>query len=70
MRNILVVALYPNESCPVFSLQLAKALIVNGYSVYAILPADIDNKSELTMPPKNFEPFYFKIIVFLFFFNV
>ena len=46
MRNILVVALYPNESCPVFSLQLAKALIVNGYYVYAILPADIDNKSE------------------------
>ena len=46
MRKVLVVALYPNESCPVFSLQLAKALSDNGCSVYAILPTDVVNKGE------------------------
>ncbi len=46
MKKILVVALYPNESCPVFSLHFAKALLRNGCSVYAILPQNVINKEE------------------------
>lgn len=42
--NVLIVGLYPSESCPVFSLEFAKSLKHCGYNVYAVLPVDVINK--------------------------
>ena len=43
--KILVVGLFPNESCPYFSYALASGLVNNKCEVYAILPTDVKNKS-------------------------
>ncbi len=45
MKNCLLVGLYPNEACPVFTIEFAKALKNNGYNIYAVLPDNIINKS-------------------------
>ncbi len=44
MKKVLIVALYPTESCPVFSLEFAKALQNNGCEVYALIADNMENK--------------------------
>ena len=44
--NILITALYPTEACPVFALELAKALIKKGHNIYSVLPDDVINLNE------------------------
>lgn len=46
MKNFLVIGLYPKESCPVFSLELATAIKNAGNKVYAIIPSNVENKND------------------------
>ena len=45
-KNILIDYLGTNGSGPVFSLELAKGLASNGYSVYAVISEKIDNLND------------------------
>lgn len=46
MKKYLVTALYPDEACPMFALQLAMALKSAGNEVYAVAADEITNKAE------------------------
>lgn len=44
IKTCLLIGLYPTEACPIFSYELAAALINSGYSVTVLLPCGISNK--------------------------
>ena len=51
MQKVLLVGLYSNEACPPFSLALARSIHANGCEVYAVLPADVENREEWVSAP-------------------